>query len=101
MPPQAAADSDSSAAPIDKPVKRTKKKRKGSKRRNSEEEAIQDSVDQPVATVTALSTETDKPADNTTGWCSGLATGCCVIVGVCKKNSQIRKQHTHTHDVFR
>ncbi|XP_065917748.1 transmembrane protein 237-like [Dysidea avara] len=66
MPSQAAADSDSSAAPVEKSVKRTKKKRKGKKPRNTEEEATQDSVDQPVATVTALSTETDKPADNTT-----------------------------------
>jgi len=72
VPPQTAADSDSSAATIDKPLKRTKKKRKGNKPRNSEEEAIQDSAHQPVATVTALSTETDKPADNTTGWCSVL-----------------------------
>jgi len=67
MPPQAAADSDSSAAPVDKSVKRTKKKRKSSKPRNTEEEGMQDSIDQPVATVTALSTEAEKPIDNTTG----------------------------------
>lgn len=70
MPPQAAvADSDSSAPPVDKPVKKTKKKRKGHKPRSAEEEATQDSMDQPVATVTVMSTDTtDKPVDNTSGW---------------------------------
>ena len=89
MPSQAAADSDSSAAPVEKSVKRTKKKRKGKKPRNTEEEATQDSVDQPVATVTALSTETDKPADNTTGWYS-----VCVSYMGSMHTRTVRSVHT-------